>query len=237
MAKKIYWRILIISLISVLVVDFLFVVVVAFVFEYETPIFQNESTFEEILKNDNDMVTLNDYCLLNWDGSKEGKLLASELPKQVVEGRFKRVSRFESVLIQLLQNRFNSIVQVFSIEIYNESQGNAAGQATFLELGGTYYIIVGYTLMIDKNLEYTTAVFKAKSDISEIRRFETDKPRFNDYHFYPLSLSPLFSSIYAKMLNIVFVISEVTVVYFILVRRRKMRNQLERQERTQSGDG
>ena len=78
---------------------------------------------------------------------------------------------------------------------------------------------------MDEKLEYTTAVFEAESDVSEIRHFETDKPRFYSYHFYPLSLALLVTTTFDKILNVLFVISEITVVYVILVKIKRERGQ------------
>ena len=132
--KKIKTRVFILSLIIILLIDFLMIACIAFVSEKEAPQFFQEGSFLDIIKYNNSNIDLNDYCLLNWAGSKDGKTAASELPYRVIYGNFKRVSRFEAVTVQLLQNRFNSIVQVFSIELYSETKGKAAGQASFVKI-------------------------------------------------------------------------------------------------------
>lgn len=214
--KKIYFKLLVISAIIVLIFNSIFIVVIAFVFEKDAK-FNNYTQLEDVLKNDNKNLSYKDFVLLNWAYSRENSKSSIVLPKSVKNAEFIRCNRVESVFVQLFQTKSNSIVQLFPSEGLNKNNLGGANSASILELGNTYYLVVCVT----ENKDLSTAVYKSNADLSSLYEFETDKSRYASYEFYPFSLAPLFSSTFDKILNVLFVIGEITVIYFILVKRRK----------------
>lgn len=219
--KKGKIQLAVISILITLLINSVFIISVSFIFEKEAPVSDSNTNFLGILRNNTER-QLTDYCLLNWEYSKENRPLATNLPNSVLTANFERTGRVEAVAVQLLQNKFNSIIQLYSVDIYNaETQGNSAGNVEFVKLFGNYYIIVGYTLEFEDEIEYSTAVFKTNDDISDIKELKTEKKRFYSYHFYPLSLSPLFATPLYKILNVSFVIGEILLIYFILAKKQQ----------------
>ena len=96
-------------------------------------------------------------------------------------------------------------------------------------------MIIGFTEYIDSELKLTSAVYKSEDDLSDLYEFETEKSRYYFYEFYPSELAPLFSSTFDKILNVLFVIGEVSLVYFILTRRNKKMTK-DQSERDDTGD-
>ena len=224
------------SLLTILLNSF-FIVVVAFKTEEETNILPNKLVFKDIF-NYNSENNIEDYYLLNWAYSKEGCLSCSELPKQVVGSNLTRLTRTENIIINFLQSKNNSLIQIkpyklipfdpYDIDTKNKSFVNSV---KVVDIFNSFYVIIGFTEYIDSELKLTSAVYKSEDDLSDLYEFETEKAHYYFYEFYPNELAPLFSSTFDKILNVLFVIAEITVIYFILVKRRK------RADSNQSGDG
>ncbi len=228
--KKIYYKILVISVSIVLVFNSAFIVAVAFIFEKEAK-YNNYKQLEDILKNDNKNLSYKDFLLLNWAYSRDGAMSSIELPENVKNAEFTRCKRVESVFVQLLQTKNNSIVQLFPSEGLNDDNVGGSNSASILRIGNTYYLVVCVT----ENKDLFTAVYKSKDDLSSLYKLETEKSRYYFYEFYPNKLAPLFSSTFAKILNVLFVIGEVAVVYLVLVRRARQTSKTRQDRENNQG--
>ena len=214
--KKICFKLLVVAFAIVLVLNTAFIVATAFVFEKEAK-HKNFTQLEDILKNENKNLSYEDFLLLNWAGSRDDAKAASKLPESVKNAEFKRCDRVESVFVQLLQTKNNSIVQLFPAEMLNDNNVGGANPTSFLNIWGSYYLVVCVT----ENNDLATAVYKTEDDLSGLYEFETDKACYSFYEFYPACLAPLFATTFDKILNLLFVIGEVAVVYVVLNKRKK----------------
>lgn len=214
--KKIYFKILVVSAVVVLMFNSIFIVAVAFIFEKEAEI-NNYTQLEEILKNDNKNLSYEDFVLLNWAYSTDGAKSATKLPEIVKNAEYIRCSRVESVVVQLLQTKNNSIIQLFPKSVIKDINIGSTNSASFVRICGVYYLIVGVT----EKKDLFSAVYKTKNDLSGLYDFETDKNRYSSYEFYPFSLAPLFYSTFDKILNVFFVFGEIAVTYFVLVKKAR----------------
>ena len=214
--KKICFKLLVIAFAIVLILNTLFIVATAFIFEKEAK-HKNFTQLEDILKNENKNLSYEDFLLLNWAGSRDDAKAASKLPESVKNAEFKRCDRVESVFVQLLQTKNNSIVQLFPAEMLNDNNVGGANPTSFLKIWGSYYLVVCVT----ENNDLATAVYKTEDDLSGLYEFETDKACYSFYEFYPACLAPLFATTFDKILNLLFVIGEVAVVYVVLNKRKK----------------
>lgn len=214
--KNICFKLLIIAFAIVLILNTLFIVATAFIFEKEAK-HKNFTQLEDILKNENKNLSYEDFLLLNWAGSRDDAKAASKLPESVKNAEFKRCDRVESVFVQLLQTKNNSIVQLFPAEMLNDNNVGGANPTSFLKIWGSYYLVVCVT----ENNDLATAVYKTEDDLSGLYEFETDKACYSFYEFYPACLAPLFATTFDKILNLLFVIGEVAVVYVVLNKRKK----------------
>ena len=214
--KKICFKLLVVAFAIVLVLNTAFIVATAFVFEKEAK-HKNFTQLEDILKNENKNLSYEDFLLLNWAGSRDDAKAASKLPESVKNAEFKRCDRVESVFVQLLQTKNNSIVQLFPAEMLNDNNVGGANPTSFLKIWGSYYLVVCVT----ENNDLATAVYKTEDDLSGLYEFETDKACYSFYEFYPACLAPLFATTFDKILNLLFVIGEVAVVYVVLNKRKK----------------
>lgn len=214
--KKICLKSLIVAVAIVLLFNSVFIVAVSFIFEKEAE--NREFTYlEEILKNDNPNLSYEDFLLMNWAASRDGAKSATELPENVKNAELTRCNRVESVLVQLLQTKNNSVVQFFPTEMLNDNNAGGAKPTSFLKIGRVYYLVV----CVAENDELATAVYKSEDDLSTLYEFETDKSHYSFYEFYPSVLAPLFATTFDKILNVLFVIGETTVVYLVLTKRKK----------------
>lgn len=214
--KNICFKLLIIAFAIVLILNTLFIVATAFIFEKEAK-HKNFTQLEDILKNENKNLSYEDFLLLNWAGSRDDAKAASKLPESVKNAEFKRCDRVESVFVQLLQTKNNSIVQLFPAEMLNDNNVGGANPTSFLKIWGSYYLVVCVT----ENNDLATAVYKTEDDLSGLYEFETDKACYSFYEFYPACLAPLFATTFDKILNLLFVIGEVAVVSVVLNKRKK----------------
>lgn len=229
--KKINFKLIIFSAIVTLVFNSVLIVLVAFTFEKEAKL-NNYTQLEDILKSDNKNLSYDDFVLLNWAYSREDAMSSIVLPKSVKNTEFIRCNRVESVFVQLLQTKNNSIVQLFPSEGLNDNNVGGANSASVLKIGDIYYLVVCVT----ENKDLPTAVYKTKDDLSSLYELETDKSRYSSYEFYPFSLAPLFSTTFDKVLNVLFVIGEVAVVYLVLVWRHRRRDK-DKTGEDKTGDG
>ena len=214
--KNICFKLLIIAFATVLILNTLFIVATAFIFEKEAK-HKNFTQLEDILKNENKNLSYEDFLLLNWAYSRDGAKSAAELPESVRNAEFSRCNRVESVLVQLLQTKNNSIVHFFSTEMLNDNNVEGANSASILKIGNTYYLVVCVT----ENKDLPTAVYKSEEDLSDLYEFETDKSTYSSYEFYPACLAPLFATTFDKILNVLFVIGEVALVYTVFYKIKK----------------
>ena len=214
--KKICFKLLVVAFAIVLVLNTAFIVATAFVFEKEAK-HQNFTQLEDILKNENKNLSYEDFLLMNWAASRDGAKSATELPESIKNAEFIRCNRVESVLIQLLQTKNNSIVHLFPSEGLNDNNVGGANSARILKIGTTHYLVVCVT----ENKDLPTAVYKSEDDLSTLYEFETDKSHYSFYEFYPSVLAPLFATTFDKILNVLFVIGETTVVYLVLTKKKK----------------
>lgn len=225
--KKICFKLLVIAFAIVLVLNTIFIVATAFIFEKEAK-YQNFTQLEDILRNDNENLTYEDFLLLNWAYSSDGARSSTEIPENVKNAVFVRCNRVEAVFVQLLQTKSNSIVQLFPSEGLNDDNVGGANSASILRIFDTYFLVVCVT----ENRDLSTAVYKSDEDLTSLYDFETDKSRYSSYEFYPFSLAPLFYSTFDKVLNVLFVIGEVTVVYIVLVKRRLKLQKANHEDKT-----
>ncbi len=214
--KNICLKLLVVAFVVVLIFNSIFIVAVSFIFEKEAE-YRGFTQLEDILKNENKNLSYEDFLLLNWAGSRDDAKAASKLPESVKNAEFKRCDRVESVFVQLLQTKNNSIVQLFPAEMLNDNNVGGANPTSFLEIWGSYYLVVCVT----ENNDLATAVYKTEDDLSGLYEFETDKACYSFYEFYPACLAPLFATTFDKILNVLFVIAQMTVVYIVLVKRKK----------------
>lgn len=214
--KKICFKLLVVAFAIVFVLNTAFIVATAFIFEKEAE-YKNITQLEDILKNDNEKLSYEDFLLMNWSASRDGAKSASALPENVKNAEFTRCERVESVLVQLLQTKSNSIVQFFPTEMLNDNNAGGANPTSFLKIGRVYYLVVCVT----ENEELATAVYKTKEDLSVLYEFETNKTHYSFYEFYPSILAPLFATTFDKILNVLFVIGETAVVYLVLTKIKK----------------
>lgn len=217
--KKICFKLLVVALAIVFVLNTVFIVATAFVFEKEAE-YKNITQLEDILKNDNPNLSYEDFLLMNWAGNRDGAKSATELPGNVKNAKFTRCNRVESVFVQLLQTKSNSIVQFFPTEMLNDNNAGGANPTSFLKIGRVYYLVVCVT----ENEELATAVYKSMDDLSSLYEFETDKTYYSFYEFYPSILAPLFATTFDKILNVLFVIGQITVVYIVFAKCKKKSN-------------
>ena len=217
--KKICFKLLVIAFAIVLVLNTIFVVATAFVFEKEVTSSPNKMEFSNIFNYNSDE-NIDDYYLLNWAYSKDDCVSCSELPQEVIKANLTRLTRTENILINFLQTKNNSIVQIkpYNVDTNHEAFVNCV---EVIEIGDSFYVIIGFSEYIDDSWELTSAVYKSEDDLSELYEYETDKSRYYFYEFYPNKLAPLFSSTFAKILNVLFVIGEVALVYIVFYKIKK----------------
>ena len=141
------------------------------------------------------------------------------------------VDKPEQVVIRFLQNRFNSLTQIwlepdnyqkFDYE-WRKNAESASMSVEVVKFFGEYYLIGDYLLADsvsedNKVGDSAVMVYKALSPdkINEIDEHKGLNSFFDSYSFYPIDLSPFVSTLFGKILNITFVFLETYIVYILI---------------------
>lgn len=232
---------IVISILIVLLLNNIIIVAVAFSTEKADTYAVRLGTISDVIFQDNTIVTEKDYSLLNW-GYGDVKPAADKAFEILAKSEYERVYFTEQVIIQLLQNRFNSVVMLFqnSNPTYvSEDMDSWArfelGQGTafrvfVVKLFGDYYVIADYKekgsiTENNKAGDNTTAVYKANSpkNIAEIESLKTEKTHYGSYSFYPIELAQYVATPFSKIINILGLVLETRVFYILLSKKKKLK--------------
>ncbi len=221
---------LIIPFIIVLIINYSFVFAFAYsrevVYENALP----ECNISQVILQNNDFVKLSDYKLLDWEygDSKED---ADEVMNILSKSEYMVVDKPEQVVIRFLQNRFNSVIQIWlepdNYLKYNyewrEQAECVSASVEVVKIFGEYYLIGDYLIADsvgeDNKLgDSAVMVYKALSPdkINDVYEHKGSNPYYGSYSFYPIDLSPFVSTFFGKILNLVFVFLETFVVYILI---------------------
>lgn len=225
----------VLSVIIVFTLNSLFIIIVAF--STETPDINavQVGTFNNVVFQDNTVVTPKDYGLLNW-GYGDVKTSADEAFSILETSKYEKVSFVEQVIIQLLQNRFNSVIMLLryptytnktdNYKLFQQAQGTAS-RVFLVKYFYDYYLILEYIekdSVTDSNKfgNNTTAVYKAISpdNIVKADNLKTKKTHYTSYSFYPISLAKYVATPFSKIVNISVLLLETLFVYHLLLKHK-----------------
>ena len=221
---------IIISFIIVFIINYSFI----FAFAYSREdVYKNalpECNISRVVLQNNDFVKLSDYKLLNWEYG-DNKEEADEVLDILSKSEYMVVDKPEQVVIRFLQNRFNSLTQIwlepdnyqkFDYE-WRKNAESASMSVEVVKFFGEYYLIGDYLLADsvsedNKVGDSGVMVYKALSPdkINEIDEHKGLNSFFDSYSFYPIDLSPFVSTLFGKILNITFVFLETYIVYILI---------------------
>lgn len=222
---------ILLSVVIVFSLNIAIIAVVAFATEKADSNSVQKGTVNDVIFQNNTVASEKDYSLLNW-GYGDIRPSADEAFKILAESEYKKVSFTSQVLIQLVQNKANSVIMLFQYPTYvNEESdsylryelGQGSASRVFLvKLFNDYYVIAEYIeqdSVTDSNKfgNITTSVYKAISpeNIAEIENLETEKTHYSSYSFYPVVLARFFTTPLSKIISILGLIAETLIAYFL----------------------
>ena len=219
-----------ISIIIVLVFNFVVVFGVSLATEKRNDKSIEKGSFEDIMLTESTTIKFDYYNLLNWETGENfnDSKNVIEILKQT---QYEKVSYLEQVVIQTLHSRFNSVVMLFldpqdpgidkrSEEFKIQNDGRA-GKVCCLKMFGQYYFVIdyyfldnGYTGFMNKGLPLT-AVYKATDSkaISQIDEYKSVGKSYGSYSFYPLSLAHYVSTPLFRILNLLYLFIQGFIVH------------------------
>lgn len=219
-----------ISIIIVLVFNFVVVFGVSLATERRNDKSIEKGSFEDIMLTESTTIKFDYYNLLNWETGENfnDSKNVIEILKQT---QYEKVSYLEQVVIQTLHSRFNSVVMLFldpqdpgidkrSEEFKIQNDGRA-GEVCCLKMFGQYYFVIdyyfldnGYTGFMNKGLPLT-AVYKATDSkaISQIDEYKSVGKSYGSYSFYPLSLAHYVSTPLFRILNLLYLFIQGFIVH------------------------
>lgn len=219
-----------ISIIIVLVFNFVVVFGVSLATERRNDKSIEKGSFEDIMLTESTTIKFDYYNLLNWETGENfnDSKNVIEILKQT---QYEKVSYLEQVVIQTLHSRFNSVVMLFldpqdpgidkrSEEFKIQNDGRA-GKVCCLKMFGQYYFVIdyyfldnGYTGFMNKGLPLT-AVYKATDSkaISQIDEYKSVGKSYGSYSFYPLSLAHYVSTPLFRILNLLYLFIQGFIVH------------------------
>lgn len=221
----------------IIVISFNFVVIlgVALATEKRNEKSIEKGSLEDIMLNETTTINFSYYNLLNWETGESfnDSKNTIEILKRT---QYEKVSYFEQVVIQILQNRFNSVVMLFldpqdpnidkhSEEFKTQNDGRA-GNIYCLKILGQYYVIVDYYFMDNGYTDFVniglplTSVYKATDSqaISQIDEYKFVGGSYGSYSFYPLSLAHYVSTPMFKIFNLFYLLIQCFIVRKFIVR-------------------
>ena len=219
-----------ISIIIVLVFNFVVVFGVSLATERRNDKSIEKGSFEDIMLTESTTIKFDYYNLLNWETGENfnDSKNVIEILKQT---QYEKVSYLEQVVIQTLHSRFNSVVMLFldpqdpgidkrSEEFKIQNDGRV-GKVCCLKMFGQYYFVIdyyfldnGYTGFMNKGLPLT-AVYKATDSkaISQIDEYKSVGKSYGSYSFYPLSLAHYVSTPLFRILNLLYLFIQGFIVH------------------------
>ncbi|MBQ4104154.1 MAG: hypothetical protein IJC90_06805 [Clostridia bacterium] len=219
-----------ISIIIVLVFNFVVVFGVSLATERRNDKSIEKGSFEDIMLTESTTIKFDYYNLLNWETGENfnDSKNVIEILKQT---QYEKVSYLEQVVIQTLHSRFNSVVMLFldpqdpgidkrSEEFKIQNDGRA-GKVCCLKMFGQYYFVIdyyfldnGYTGFMNKGLPLT-AVYKATDSkaISQIDEYKSVGKSYGSYSFYPLSLAHYVSTPLFRIFNLLYLFIQGFIVH------------------------
>ena len=219
-----------ISIIIVLVFNFVVVFGVSLATERQNDKSIEKGSFEDIMLTESTTIKFDYYNLLNWETGENfnDSKNVIEILKQT---QYEKVSYLEQVVIQTLHSRFNSVVMLFldpqdpgidkrSEEFKIQNDGRA-GKVCCLKMFAQYYFVIdyyfldnGYTGFMNKGLPLT-AVYKAidSKAISQIDEYKSVGKSYGSYSFYPLSLAHYVSTPLFRILNLLYLFIQGFIVH------------------------
>ncbi len=225
-------------LLSILIVITVNKIIIAFV-AFSTETMDSNAiqlgTINDIVFQENKAVSKENYSLLNW-GFGNDVSSADEAFLILDKTKYEKVSFTEQVAIQLIQNRFNSVIMLYQYPTYYRDNADSyacialrqgsASKVVVVKLFNNYYLIVDYienNSVTENNKlgNHTTAVYSAifPESIKEIETLQTEKTHYSSYSFYPLKLAQYVATPISKITNISGIILEIIIVYNSLLRR------------------
>ena len=171
----------------------------------------------EIFKGNSEKLTIEDFEINNWANEKGDGVSATDLPDEILKYEFQKCNKWETVLICMLQNRFNSKLNFEPYIIESGTLYDRTISVDYLRVFGNDYVVAMYANdeLFDEYLSTVFVVYKSTDDIySELKEFETEKEHF--LKVYPWALSAPFISKKVEIAIRVLVIAEfVVLIVFI----------------------
>ena len=218
------------SIIVVFVFNFFVVFCVALLTEKQNDKSIEKGSFEDIMLTESTTIDFSYYNLLNWE-TGESFNNSKNVTEILKYSKYEKVSYFEQVVIQILQNRFNSVVMLFldpqspdidkNSEDFKKQNDGRAGNVYCLKIFDQYYIIIdyyfldnGYTGFLSSGLPLTS-VYKAidSQAISQIDEYKSVGRSYGSYSFYPLSLAHYVSTPLLRIFNLLYLFIQVFIVH------------------------
>lgn len=218
------------SIIVVFVFNFFVVFCVALLTEKQNEKSIEKGSFEDIMLTESTTIDFSYYNLLNWE-TGESFNNSKNVTEILKYSKYEKVSYFEQVVIQTLQNRFNSVVMLFldpqspdidkNSEDFKKQNDGRAGNVYCLKIFDQYYIIIdyyfldnGYTGFLSSGLPLTS-VYKAidSQAISQIDEYKSVGRSYGSYSFYPLSLAHYVSTPLLRIFNLLYLFIQVFIVH------------------------
>lgn len=218
------------SIIIVFVFNFWVVFGVALLTEKQNEKSIEKGSFEDIMLTESTTIDFSYYNLLNWE-TGESFNNSKNVTEILKYSKYEKVSYFEQVVIQTLQNRFNSVVMLFldpqspdidkNSEDFKKQNDGRAGNVYCLKIFDQYYIIIdyyfldnGYTGFLSSGLPLTS-VYKAidSQAISQIDEYKSVGRSYGSYSFYPLSLAHYVSTPLFRIFNLLYLLIQVFIVH------------------------
>lgn len=232
---------ILLSVVIVFSLNIAIIAVVAFATEKADSNSVQKGTVNDVIFQNNTTVSEKDYSLLNW-GYGDTRPSADEAFKILAESEYKKVNFTAQVLIQLVQNKSNSVIMLSQYPTYVNGESDSylryemgqgsASRVFLVKLFNDYYVIAEYIeqdSVTDSNKfgNIITSVYKAitPENIAEIENLETEKTHYSSYSFYPVVLAPFFTTKFSKIVSIVVLVLETLLVYHLLCRKKKTKTE------------
>lgn len=199
----------VVALIMVVVINYGVIYFLNVAFENDSEIYPEEATLTQIFLGKSEILGVNDFEIWNWANEYGKGPSAATLSYDILNHTFQKCNKWETVLICMLQNRFNAKLSFFKYNVSPENLSNTTVSVEYIRILGKDYIMALYrnVEMYNENGGSVIVGYKTSDDIySTMKDFETKKENY--YEVFPIALTFLLISDSARMLVCIYLIIE-----------------------------
>lgn len=185
--------------------------------------YPQKATLSEIFTGNSESLIVDDFEIKNWANESGNGLSATVLPNEILNHEFQKCNKWETTLICMLQNRFNSKLGFEKYTVESGTLFDSTDSVDYVRIFGIDYIVAMYTNseLFDENLSTVFVVYKSTKDIySDLKEFETEKENF--FKVFPFAIKFLPQNVTTALY--IFGVTEIVVVLLVISKVLKKRS-------------